>query len=75
VGIHGGYASLSPKVGSGSISGPEVGAGGGIDYYFSGLVSVGADATLDVMFLSASGQSATGWGVAATAHGGLHFDL
>ena len=72
-----------------SPSGGDVGGSLGIDYYLSGLFSLGLDATLDALFLSTSavtytvagqpvtiqGQSNTGVAFLGTLHAGLHFDL
>jgi hypothetical protein len=65
--IHGGYAHASmnseayPIIGTIAVqvtppspSGGDIGASVGTDYYFSGLFSLGVDATLDALVLSTS---------------------
>jgi hypothetical protein len=72
-----------------SPSGGDVGGSLGTDYYFSALFSVGADVTLDALFMSSpevtlvsqGGQlvfpaaSATGIAFMGSLHVGVHFDL
>jgi hypothetical protein len=68
-----------------SPSGGDFGGALGTDYYFTALFSLGIDASLDALFLSANsttigpvtfgGGSGTGVAFLASAHAGLHFDL
>lgn len=71
--VHGGYARASMS--GPSPSGGDLGGSVGADYYLSALFSLGVDATLDALFLSAGGQSSTGVALLGSAHAGLHFDL
>ena len=100
VALHGGYVAASisaqsPPNGSfGQISLPGVSGGDfggslGADYYLSALFSLGVDATVDALLLSAPTvfygstspilvahpQSGTGLAALGSLHAGLHFDL
>jgi len=101
--LHGGYADAvmnteaSGAIGGVSLSttpaspnGGDFGGSFGTDYYFSSLLSLGVDLTLDALFLSTGsttyvipvlgpvsygGQSGTGLAFLGSLHFGLHFDL
>jgi hypothetical protein len=85
-GVTANFGSVTPP----SPSGGDFGGSVGTDYYFSSLFSLGADLTLDALFLSTGdtslatvgnqtiklqGQSNTGVAFLGSVHAGLHFDL
>jgi hypothetical protein len=57
IAVHGGYAFAS-NASEVAVHGGEAGVSGGVDYYVTPLVSVGVDATAELLFLARPKQSA-----------------
>jgi hypothetical protein len=70
VGFRGGYAILS---GVSGVSGLNMGAFFGFDYYASPLLSLGVDICPEILWLQGTSQASLGFGFEATGRVGLHF--
>jgi len=70
VGFRGGYAILS---GVSGVSGLNMGAFFGFDYYVAPLFSLGLDVCPELLWLQGTSQASLGFGFEATARAGLHF--
>lgn len=69
-GFRGGYAILS---GVSGVSGLNMGAFFGFDYYVTPLLSLGVDICPELLWLQGTSQASLGFGFEATGRVGLHF--